>query len=372
MTDRDALVLTLIRGLEGAATALDVVDDATHQQIGGLLSPKARRLLAALTAPAPATPTAEAADAADANDAPAAASEEAPEPPAKKPAVFGVPAAAFVVTSFDELPEDALGAIASFSDIKTLTCVATCRALRDAAAKLRPRLEHSLVLKRFPLLTTLETSPTGAPAPHELFRTFAGYSDGDSRRPPRSQPTTALDDYTFLLEFFLWDRKTKNKDRSVFVTTGTLSPGVGAQPTPSFEFTIPGAIMDDAARLRRPTSFKARIVATRQVNGRPQFANLYCGAIEDFDEEGIMFEWLEIPANPQNAGLQWQLRNDIDNDMYCQPELRLFWAAESDRFVNRQSKLQASMAFWTEGGGTEVMSLSDACLCLEHYVGWSE
>ena len=105
MTDRDALVLTLIRGLEGAALALDVVDDATHQQIGGLLSPKARRLLAALTAPAPATPTAEAADAADANDAPAAASEEAPEPPEKKPAVFGVPAAAFVVTSFEDLPD---------------------------------------------------------------------------------------------------------------------------------------------------------------------------------------------------------------------------------------------------------------------------
>ena len=53
MSDRDALMLTLIRGLEGAATATDVVDDATRQQIGGLLSPKARRLLAALTAPAP-------------------------------------------------------------------------------------------------------------------------------------------------------------------------------------------------------------------------------------------------------------------------------------------------------------------------------
>ena len=211
MTDRDALVLTLIRGLEGAALALDVVDDATHQQIGGLLSPKARRLLAALTAPAPPPPT----------EALETAFEEPPEK--KKPAVLGVPAAAFVVTSFDDLPEDALGAIASFSDIKTLTCIATCRALRDACAKLSPRLEHSLVLKRFPLLTTLEISPTGALAPHELFRTFAGYSDGDSRRPPRSQPTTALDDYTFLLEFFLWDRKTKNKDRSVFVTTGTLS-----------------------------------------------------------------------------------------------------------------------------------------------------
>ena len=34
MSDRDALMLTLIRGLEGAATALDVVDDETRQQIG--------------------------------------------------------------------------------------------------------------------------------------------------------------------------------------------------------------------------------------------------------------------------------------------------------------------------------------------------
>ena len=30
MSDRDALMLTLIRGLEGAATALDVVDDETR------------------------------------------------------------------------------------------------------------------------------------------------------------------------------------------------------------------------------------------------------------------------------------------------------------------------------------------------------
>ena len=65
MSDRDALVLTLVRGLEHAATALDVVNDATRQEVGALLSPKARQLLAALTAPA--TP----ADAAD-DSAPAA------------------------------------------------------------------------------------------------------------------------------------------------------------------------------------------------------------------------------------------------------------------------------------------------------------
>ena len=56
MSDRDALVLTLVRGLEHAATALDAVNDATRREVGALLSPKARQLLAALTAAAPGPP----------------------------------------------------------------------------------------------------------------------------------------------------------------------------------------------------------------------------------------------------------------------------------------------------------------------------
>ena len=46
----DELFLTLASGLEHAATALDVVDDEARQHIASLLSPKARQLLAALTA----------------------------------------------------------------------------------------------------------------------------------------------------------------------------------------------------------------------------------------------------------------------------------------------------------------------------------
>ena len=46
----DALVVTLASDLEHAATALDVVDDEARQHIASLLSPKARQLLAALTA----------------------------------------------------------------------------------------------------------------------------------------------------------------------------------------------------------------------------------------------------------------------------------------------------------------------------------
>ena len=70
MSDRDALVLTLVRGLEHAATALDVVNDATRREVGALLSPKARQLLAALTA-APtdaAAPLGDAAEAIEASD----------------------------------------------------------------------------------------------------------------------------------------------------------------------------------------------------------------------------------------------------------------------------------------------------------------
>ena len=379
MTDRDALVLTLIRGLEGATMALDVVDDATHQQIGGLLSPKARRLLAALTAPAPATPTAEAADAADANDAPAAASEEAPEPPAKKPAVFGVPAAAFVVTSFDDLPEDALGAIASFSDIKTLTCIATCRALRDACAKLSPRLEHALVLKKFPLLGTVLKSPEGAPAPGELFSTYTRFFEGPRRRPTRPEPTAALDAYTLSLEIELYrpvdGRHSPWADvsASAIAERQSVYSGTGVLREQCYEFPIPAGVFERVDDLTsRSWRLRAKVMASRRVGGRLQFAKLFQGGVMDWIDDGtVIFDWEEIPPNPENGGVLWQYRNMADYDLFVDPQVHLVWAQESGVFANRQSKVEARFKLMTEGD-TSDMSLSDACLCLEHYVGWSE
>ena len=383
MSDRDALMLTLIRGLEGAATATDVVDDATRQQIGGLLSPKARRLLAALTAPAPPSPTA---------DAPAAASEEAPEPaveepPEKKPAVFGVPAAAFVVTSFDDLPEDALGAIASFSDIRTLTCVATCRALRDAAAKLSPRLEHSLVLKKFPLLGTVVKSPEGSPAPGELFSTYTRYfPEGPRRRPARPEPTTALDAYTLSLELELWKRTPapaqkgrrkrattpqKTEIKSIWTGAGTFidaGPNNGA-----YEFDIPAGVYDKAMGFEhREWRLTAKVMASRRVDGRLQFAKLFKGGIMDVMDDGtIMFDWENVPHSRKNKGLDWQRRTYLDSEMYVDPQLHLFWSAESSHFSRPKSKVEARFVFSTEYDDNN-MTLSDACLCLEHYVEWSE
>ena len=108
-----------------------------------------------------------------------------------------------------DLPEDLLAAIVAFADLEARAAgVAVCRALRSASERLSPRLEYSLVLRRFPLAASIvgaETpTTTNAPSPRGLFRTFANFEAlGRDERPPRPQSTVALDDYTFSLEIEL-------------------------------------------------------------------------------------------------------------------------------------------------------------------------
>ena len=79
-----------------------------------------------------------------------------------------------------DLPEDLLAAIVRFADLEARAAgVAVCRALRSASERLSPRLEYSLVLRRFPLAASIvgaETpTTTNAPSPRGLFRTFANF-----------------------------------------------------------------------------------------------------------------------------------------------------------------------------------------------------
>ena len=377
MSDRDALVLTLVRGLEHAATALDVVNDATRREVGALLSPKARQLLAALTA-APtdaAAPLGDAAEAIEASDPQPKRQKASASKPTGKPkkrrhvaeSSDDDDARPRTASGLQAFPEDVLGAIIAFVDLPMrFTCVVACRALRDAAAKLSPRLEHALVLKKFPLLRPVVESPQGAPAPRDLFRTFSGF--GGER--PGPEPTETLDAYTLLLELYVVNNHSDEK-KPVFVGTATLAPEA-ATHTPSFNFTIPGSVWEEVDDLTNGAwNLKARVVAMRRVGGRLQFADLFCGGVDDWEDDGCVFEYLNMPSNYENKGLDWQIRQNDAHDMYCQPELRLYWNCEPDRFSVRMSRLEVLFAFWTENG-TEEMSLTDACLCLEHYVGWSE
>ena len=407
MSDRDALILTLIRGLEGAATALDVVDDAARQQIGGLLSPKARRLLAALSAltdaaaprgdaaeaieePKPSIKTmkeiirsaglatADLFDRADieARYAEAMArldeAERLKAQPKKRRHVAESSddddARPRTASGLQAFPEDVLGAIIAFVDLPMrFTCVVACRAMRDAAAKLSPRLEHALVLRRYPMLATTGSSPTDATAPRDLLLTYKRYFRS-TRRFAQTQPTTTLDEYTLSLEIDVTQALPQPEGalqrfrrRSLWIGTGTLSGG----NSPAFEFTVPAGlfeIVDDY--VESGWDLRANVMASRRIGGRVQVAKLFQGGVADWDETSIMFEWENIPHNRRNKALGWLQRVHDSEDLYMDPQLALYWDAEA-------GKVDARFVFSTEHD-REDMALSDACMTLEHFAEWSK
>ena len=378
MSDRDALVLTLVRGLEHAATALDVVNDATRREVGALLSPKARQLLAALTA-APtdaAAPLGDAAEAIEASDPQPKRQKASASKPTGKPkkrrhvaeSSDDDDARPRTASGLQAFPEDVLGAIIAFVDLPMrFTCVVACRALRDAAAKLSPRLEHALVLRRYPMLATTGSSPTDATAPRDLLRTYKRYFRS-TRRFAQTQPTTTLDEYTLSLEIDVTQALPQPEGalqrfrrRSLWIGTGTVSGG----NSPAFEFTVPAGlfeIVDDY--VESGWDLRANVMASRRIGGRVQVAKLFQGGVADWDETSIMFEWENIPHNRRNKALGWLQRVHDSEDLYMDPQLALYWDAEA-------GKVDARFVFSTEHD-REDMALSDACMTLEHFAEWSK
>ena len=356
----DALVVTLASDLEHAATALDVVDDEARQHIASLLSPKARQLLAALTAADHAPPPPTAVTAPPIAVAPPSASalpptnDSADERPTARPR----PA-----SGLQAFPEDVLGGIVSFVDLPMrFTCVVACGAMRDAAARLSPRLEHALVLRRYPMLATIGSSPTAAPAPRDLLRAYERIFR--HRRSARPRPTTTLDDYTLSLELDVTQAVPPPEGvrrRSLWIGTGTLSGG----NSPAFEFTVPAGlfeIVDDY--VESGWDLRANVMASRRIGGRVQVAKLFQGGVADWDETSIMFEWENIPHNRRNKALGWLQRVHDSEDLYMDPQLALYWDAEA-------GKVDARFIFSTEHD-REDMALSDACMTLEHFAEWSK
>ena len=379
MSDRDALVLTLVRGLEHAATALDVVNDATRREVGALLSPKARQLLAALTA-APtdaAAPLGDAAEAIEASDPQPKRQKASASKPTGKPkkrrhvaeSSDDDDARPRTASGLQAFPEDVLGAVISFADLPMrFTCVVACGAMRDAAAKLSPRLEHALVLRRYPMLATTGSTPTDAQPPRELLRTYKRYFRS-TRRFALPLPITTLDEYTFSLELdvnqalpTVEGAQQRFRRRSVWIGTGTLS----ADDSPAFSFSVPNDVyekVDDY--MDRGWHLKAKVMASRQVSGgRVQIAKLFYGGVDDMDYGGVYFSWEIIPYNRRNKALDWLLRIHGDHELDVEPQLALYW-----NLTRRE--VRARFAFMTPDDRGD-MSLSDACMTLEHFVEWSK
>ena len=93
------------------------------------------------------------------------------------------------------LATDLVREVLSYSDLRTLAAgAATCRALLEAVP---PKLAHELVLRKFPILSTIVDASKAMPPARELFESQARLFDDP---PPTVAPTHSLDEYVFSLE----------------------------------------------------------------------------------------------------------------------------------------------------------------------------
>ena len=269
-------------------------------------------------------------------------------------------------------PEDVLGAIVAFVDLPMrFTCVAACSTLRDACTRLSPRLEHSLVVKRFPLLRSFSDIAT---APRELFRTFKEF-EGENTYVVRPESSIALDAYTLSLvitareiEHIAPGQGWRYTGTQEAICVGTGEFQSEAAPRVVYNFTIPEAAHERARQLDAPASswrLLTTVVASRRgASGRLQFAKLHheeCRVRGQGDE--FFFENTEIPLVAGNQALNFIKWRADDSEMYTDPVLELD--------AMGPSTVEAIFK-WISPNDSEDMTVHDARCCLEHYLAWSE
>ena len=242
------------------------------------------------------------------------------------------------------LATDLLREVLSYSELRTLAAsAATCRALLDAVP---PKLAHMLVLRKFPILSTIVDAAKPMPPARELFESQARLFDAET---PTVSPTHSLDEYVFSLE----------------LTVGTLKHvGTGVALDDAEEaricFAIPKAFWD-LATLRgvvgRRTGIRANIMATRR--GTLRRAALYSGRYDMLAGSTIHFESNRIPS--KNSTVDWvSAANGDDRNLYFKPLIFPEWnnALDCELIVN---------FLWDSEDQVDPMNLEDACLMLEHW-----
>ena len=242
------------------------------------------------------------------------------------------------------LATDLLREVLSYSELRTLAAsAATCRALLDAVP---PKLAHMLVLRKFPILSTIVDAAKPMPPARELFESQARLFDAET---PTVSPTHSLDEYVFSLE----------------LTVGTLKHvGTGVAHDDAEEaricFAIPKAFWD-LATLRgvvgRRTGIRANIMATRR--GTLRRAALYSGRYDMLAGSTIHFESNRIPS--KNSTVDWvSAANGDDRNLYFKPLIFPEWnnALDCELIVN---------FLWDSEDQVDPMNLEDACLMLEHW-----
>ena len=345
----------LLQSLEALALAGSEVDDAARQQVWDSLSPAARQMAQALFAGRP-----------------------------RESAAAVVMTRPRTSCAVERFPDDVLGAIIAFVDLPMrFTCVAACSTFRDACARLSPRLEQSLVLKRFPLLATIGL--TGAPAPRELFRTFADFSLGafSSRWEAFSHAmasAASLNAHTLWLELELCEQETRLDGWHIWKARESFQIGAGALTDAEegrYEFTVADAgLYERISQVIRNNAeggtwkIKAVVVATRRnASGQLQFAEIYRDFLTNTSLTGpgtsiMQFDGYDVvPIDRKNIALELMTRHLTDRDAYMDPCLHIYWRSASPSTIHASWK-------WSVPDTWEDMSGLTAASVLEHFADW--
>jgi hypothetical protein len=302
-----------------------------------------------------------------------------------------------------ELPEVLLAAVVAFADLKALGAgVALCRALRSASERLSPRLEYSLLLERFPLLS-VAAPPIGAVSPRDLFRTYDTLEALLNERPSGPRPTIAHDAYTLTLELGVERTLADGQREKLSIHSGTLDPGVG-DPVAfvrdwnwergddgAYSTEVPAGVFESAdGHVSAGWDIYAKVVASCQIVGGSH-ALLYYGRVRDggWNTGGLKFEWVDIPSikrrNPAVAwalqhGLGTALRRGASDEQIELPFLDIFWNFPTgdgwdrghDSYQGYPSTVDAKFLTDTPDGCERELSFSDVCVVFERLVAWSD
>jgi hypothetical protein len=157
--------------------------------------------------------------------------------------------------SFGGLPDVLLDGIFDYSGLPEIAaCAAASVELRSALRRRTPALQRRLVLRRFPILTTIiGDDATDTPTPRELFQSQTRlYAEDPAPFPGLAQGS--LDGYTFSVEIEIQTHNRTNRTttpdsiESLFVGRGKVVPG----PLAKLRFDIPEGVFNRAWNGRPP------------------------------------------------------------------------------------------------------------------------
>ena len=244
------------------------------------------------------------------------------------------------------LATDLLREVLSYSELRTLAASAsTCRVLRDAVP---PKLAHKLVLRKFPILSTIVDASTPMPPARELFESQTRLFDGET---PDVSPTHSLDEYVFSVELTV-DSKHKHVGTGVVLDNTTEA---------EICFSIPKGLWD--ATHTTEDAITANVMATRR--GTLRRAALFSGGIEEGDGTCFYFDWNRIPSKSPMA--EWLNEGHGNDNVFYKPLLRLHWHEPGWGDADAGMCKLTARFLWDSDDNADPMNLEDACLTLEHW-----